>query len=145
MPVTSPPKSFLSKQLRRSTLNEHRVSLSIVMPHIFHLLFEIATVAFCKIYNSDCSSRVVQPLSIPPKPALVKIHPEGTGMGVGLAVLQKSISTQIILCTVSLSSFCISKLGTSYSHVSHDCLLTFLSCCYQVLHLLFVHHGNTAI
>lgn len=135
MRVTTPPKSFLSIQLRKSALNEHRVSLGMMIPHIFHLPFKIATITFCKSCNSDCSFRVVQPLSTPPKP--VKIHPGGTGMGVGLAVIQRCLSTQIILWTVSLSCFCISKLGTSYPHISHDSLFTFRSCCYRILFCIY--------
>lgn len=102
---------------------------------LFHLPFKIATITFCKSCNSDCSFRVVQPLSTPPKP--VKIHPGGTGMGVGLAVIQRCLSTQIILWTVSLSCFCISKLGTSYPHISHDSLFTFRSCCYRILFCIY--------
>lgn len=137
MPVTTPPKSFLSIQLRKSTLNEHRISLSIMMPHIFHLPFKIAMVTLCKSYNSDSSFRVIQPLSTPPKPALVKLYPGGTGMGVGLAVLQRSLSTQ----SFCGQSVCLSSASQNQehlnSHVSHDSLFTFRSCCYQILFCIY--------
>lgn len=114
-----------------------RYLLIIMMPHIFHLTFKIATITFSKSSNSDCSFRVVQPLCTPTNPVLVKIHPGITGMGVGLAVLQRSLSTQIVLWTVSLSLLCVSKSGTFYSHVPCDSLFTFWSCRYQILFWIY--------
>lgn len=126
MPVTTPPKSLLSIQLGKSTLNEHRISLSIMMPHIFHLPFKIATITSYK----SCSSDFRAPF-----------HATLTGAGKNLSwrnrvggwtcCSSRSLSTQIILWVVSLSFFCISELGTSYSHVSHDSLFTYRSCCYK--------------